>query len=257
MAYNSTSKKKLKGNKKTANTKRTALKRIGLFVLGVVLVNIPNTIVPNWVNYLGFIVIFATVLFTWISLRDLLDIYFPIKKEIFKFKNTDGYSLTLVICSFVLSIVLWEEDTVSYQSLVWSSVTVGTILSIPILYMLNLFVKDIFASSGRRFAIISASLISFPLLMIGTISHLNVSLAENTVLCDNFTLTDKSITEHEDHDTYKFYFVVDEKETNYEVDNETWNKYNFGDHIEVCFIDGYFGFDKIAFIDKYDPQWDK
>ena len=257
MAYNSKKNKIHRQSKKTKRRKRIAYKRIGLFMLGVLMSLLPNVIFDNWICYLGFILMISTSLYAWLSLKDLADIYFPVQKQIVKLKNIESFSIALVVFSIIFSIVLWEEDTRYYQSLVWVSVAIGMVAAIIVLYILSVFVQNIFTSYGRRFAIFNALFLSLPLLTIGSISHFNIALAEETVLCDNFILSDKSINEHDDYDSYYFHFFVDEKELRYNIDKETWDKFQFGDIIEVCFIDGYFGFEKIAFIDEYDPTWDK
>ena len=130
-------------------------------------------------------------------------------------------------------------------------------LAIFILYVLFVLIQDIYNSYSRRFAIFSAFIFSIPLITIGSISHLNIYLANESVLCDNFILTDKSIKEHDDYNGYYFHFTCDDEELSFEMDQETWDKFSFGDIIEVCFIDGYFGYDKVAFIDKFEPKWDE
>lgn len=253
MGYKSKSKK----HKKKEKAGKDDLKYVSLFVGGILLFLVDGLFDLWWLRLGSILIILYSILPVWLVIKKVLDFYFPVKGIDFKYKHASLMGYIFLVVAFISFLILWEENTLSSGTLFWSSFIVGVVIAIVLLFVLHLVFRDLLGVSMRRYNLFTALILAFPLITIGGVSHYNVALANEGVYCDNTILLDKSITEGDSSDSYYFYFLIDEEEVNFEVDTETWSSFKFGDILEVCLIDGYFGFETVAFVEGYNPEWDK
>lgn len=253
MGYNSKAKNRAKKKKTDNEIKKASLLKIGIFASLIIL----TFILPNWIVATTITFLIPSFFYALFSIKDLLDIYFPVKPKVYKYKNTGFLFILFLITSFISMLVLFEEDVPFSNTPMLISIGIGLILCVSLLITLYYSIPNIYTSSYRRFTVFSTSFFAFPFLTMGIVSHLNIALASEDVFCENIILRDKSITEHDNYEDYNFYFLIEDKEVSYSVSRELWQRHQFGDLLEICYTQGYFGYDKIALIDKYDPMWDQ
>ena len=212
----------------------------------------------------SYFLIGVAVLFGFISLiillsklQEALDKHFPVEKFDFKYRTSNFFCFTFLICCTLALLILWEKHTINSQQLIALATGIGVITALLILLVFRLLIPSIYNTSSRRFNLLLCLIIGFPFLTIGLMSHLNISLSGPNLYSKVYTLTDKSVDGEEDiYDAHTFYFNVNEKEIDFPVTEEIWNHLHFGDLIVVNFTKGYFGFDKIIFIEAHSSSFD-
>ena len=158
MGYNSKVRQKDKQKQTVREIKLSSLKKISLFITNILIVSLA----PKWLSVLGIAFILPTFLYAWFSLKDLLDIYFPVKTKFYKYKHTELFFVTFFTFSLISMLILFEDDVPFSNTPMLISIGIGLLFCLMILIILPYLVKGIFSSSMRRFTIFSTCFFSFP-----------------------------------------------------------------------------------------------
>jgi hypothetical protein len=174
----------------------------------------------------------------------------PFDKFVYYFATT--FFFTGLICQIFE--IRNFDNTINGTKLFWTAGFIGIAIAIVLTGVLKLKFPSVYYESKRRFTVHFGLFLGCFLLVPAVVGFINHHYADNNKICKTYMIKRKGISGSRSKEYFIHLTLENNKEERFSIGKTRYENFNEGEEIELCMMQGKFGFDYVTEFNKTN-QW--